>query len=272
MLPPAVGELLACPCKRICAAPAVNSVESEPLWQPRLRPWSLGNLGARCRGRQPQQDVLGAALQCLRAHQCAPAAAAALARQPPPLPPTAECACAPCCYACPCLTYKLPTLLLTGRTAPRPGAAAETFTFGRLPEQGGAAPPAAPADRNRSNFDPDPEQLRWWQQPRNAVTVSGSSNKDIEAWWGSAGGDAVKELVNAGARTANSELQSTASRRGACDCHATRTSWHAQCTPSHPAAEAQGLGSSIKASLGDPEEFPLAQVKHIHVLPFLTIS
>lgn len=92
-----------------------------------------------------------------------------------------------------------------GRTAPRPGAAAETFTFGRLPEQGGAAPPAAAAaERNRANFDPDPEQLRWWQQPRNAVTVSGSSNKDIEAWWGSAGAGAVQELVNAGARVTNS--------------------------------------------------------------------
>ncbi|KAI7836641.1 hypothetical protein COHA_009526 [Chlorella ohadii] len=120
----------------------------------------------------------------------------------------------------------------TSRTAPRPGAAAETFTFGRLPEQGGAAPPAAAAaERNRANFDPDPEQLRWWQQPRNAVTVSGSSNKDIEAWWGSAGAGAVQELVNAGARVTN---------------------------------KAQGLGSSIKASLGDPDEFPLAQAQSMY--------
>lgn len=103
----------------------------------------------------------------------------------------------------------------SGRTAPRPGAAADTFTFGRLPEQGGAAPPAAAtADRNRANFDPDPAQLRWWQQPRNAVTVSGASNKDIEAFWGSAAADprvVQEELTNSSARKTNSECDHWAS-------------------------------------------------------------
>ncbi len=122
-----------------------------------------------------------------------------------PLPTTAAAAASP--PPCHCFLDTAPHFVphSAGRTAPRPGAAAETFTFGRLPEQGGAAPPAAAAaERNRANFDPDPEQLRWWQQPRNAVTVSGSSNKDIEAWWGSAGAGAVQELVNAGARVTNS--------------------------------------------------------------------
>ena len=139
-----------------------------------------------------------------------------------------------------------------GRTAPRPGAAAKTFTFGRLPEQGGAAPPAAPADRNRSNFDPEPEQLRWWQQPRNAVTVSGSSNKDIEAWWGSAGGAAVEELVNAGARTANSELQCTwvavtLMPPAPCD---------PQCTSSHACCRGAGAGQLHQGEPGGPRGVP----------------
>lgn len=72
------------------------------------------------------------------------------------------------------------------RTAPRPAAAAPPFSFGHLSEQqqrgaaaGAPASPSAGAVESisqrpqRANFDVV-QELRWWEQPRSAVTVSGS--------------------------------------------------------------------------------------------------
>lgn len=69
----------------------------------------------------------------------------------------------------------------------------------------GAAEPISTRP-NKANFDPAVEELRWWQQPRSAATVAGSSNRDIQAFWAAAGGEpgAVAALVNAQARHTNS--------------------------------------------------------------------
>lgn len=129
--------------------------------------------------------------------------------------------------------------IIAGRYAPRPAAAAPAFTFGHLEERqqrgADAAPPAAapgpgplPISQrpNKASFDPPAEQLRWWQQPRSAATVSGSCNRDVEVYWEAAAAQhgAVKALANAEARRTN---------------------------------KAQGVGSTVAASLGDRQEFDL---------------
>lgn len=125
-----------------------------------------------------------------------------------------------------------------GQYAPRPSAAAPEFTFGHLnekqeskhagPAAGGV--PAHEADFRHwkpASYDPPAEKLRWWKQPRSAATVSGSCNRDVEAFWAAAAAepDALKALVNVDARLCN---------------------------------KAQGLGSSIAASLGNRAEFDFA--------------
>ena len=70
-------------------------------------------------------------------------------------------------------------------------------------------------------------QLRWWQQPRIATTVGGAANADVEAFWAAARQQpgAVASLCNTSARLAN---------------------------------KAVGVGSTVKASLGDHEQFSIA--------------
>lgn len=73
-----------------------------------------------------------------------------------------------------------------------------------------------------------PLQLRWWQQPRSVATVCGAANADVEAFWVAAGQQpgAVASLCNTSARLAN---------------------------------KAVGVGSTVKASLGDHERFSIAE-------------
>lgn len=177
-----------------------------------------------------------------------------------------------------------------GWAAPRPGAAAPLFTFGRYTEQQqheaqAAAPAAGISQRpERANFDPPAEALRWECKPRNAVTVSGAPNADIEAFWRSADAGAVAALVNADARLKNSArpagLPAAAGGiclpwghplppgfllAGACCMPFHPANWVPAPLPSSPApAEAQGLGSTIKANLGDTEQFNLAQAQSLY--------
>lgn len=117
------------------------------------------------------------------------------------------------------------------RTAPRPAAEAHQFTFGRFghAEQGPAASAAGPISTRPqgANFDPPAEQLRWWQQPRNVATVSGTANADVEAFWAQAratGGGSQAQLSTTEARLHN---------------------------------KAVGMGSNVAASLGDREQYSL---------------
>lgn len=117
------------------------------------------------------------------------------------------------------------------RRAPRPAAAAPEFTFGRSlcsSELGQEEAPNAISSRpEKANFDPPLETLRWWQQPRIAATVGGAANADVEAFWAAARQQpgAVASLCNTSARLAN---------------------------------KAVGVGSTVKASLGDHEQFSIA--------------
>ncbi|KAL4458789.1 hypothetical protein ABPG75_013654 [Micractinium tetrahymenae] len=115
------------------------------------------------------------------------------------------------------------------RRAPRPAAAAPAFTFGRslCGEQGQAAADSISSRPEKANFDPPVETLRWWQQPRSAATVGGAANADVEAFWAAARQQpgAVAALCNTSARLAN---------------------------------KAVGVGSTVKASLGDHEQFSIA--------------
>ncbi|PSC76311.1 hypothetical protein C2E20_0676 [Micractinium conductrix] len=118
------------------------------------------------------------------------------------------------------------------RTAPRPAASRPIFSFGKdaaAAKEGGAqqtaALPASISQRpERANFDPPAEQLKWWKQPRSVATVSGTANSDVEAFWVGKGAQpgAMAELCNTAERTNN---------------------------------KAQGTGSTVKRSLGNPEEF-----------------
>ena len=135
-----------------------------------------------------------------------------------------------------------PHPLAAGHTAPRPAAAAPPFTFGRYEEKkqaqeqqranGGTLPPAVPISQRpeKACFDQPLDSLRWWQQPRSAATVAGASNRDIEAFWAGAQRDkgAVEALLNVAARQANKSV---------------------------------GVGSNVAASLGDREQFSLAQAQ-----------